>query len=52
MRDYFLAGTDFNLIPKERLKEVQHQLNERSGHVLDYKTPKEVFEQIILKQIA
>jgi len=52
VRDYFPAGTDFNLIPKERLKEVQKQLNERPRHVLNYKTPKEVFEEMILKQIA
>ena len=52
VRDYFPAGTDFNLISKERLKEVQNQLNERPRHVLDYRTPKEVFEEMILKQIA
>lgn len=52
IRDYFPAGTDFNLISKARLKEVQNQLNERPRHVLDYRTPKEVFEEMILKQIA
>ncbi len=52
VRDYFPAGTDFNLISKARLKEVQNQLNERPRHVLDYRTPKEVFEEMILKQIA
>ena len=52
VRDYFPAGTDFSTIPKARLKEVQNQLNERPGHVLGYKTPKEVFEEMILKQIA
>ena len=52
VRDYFPAGTDFNLISKARLKEVQNQLNERPRHVLDYKTPKEVFAEMILKQIA
>ncbi len=51
IRDYFPAGTDFSTISKARLKEVQNQLNERPRHVLDYKTPKEVFEEIILKQI-
>src|SRR5436309_1487128 len=43
VRDYFPAGTDFNLISKARLKEVQNQLNERPRHVLDYRKPKEVF---------
>ena len=52
IRDYFPAGTDFNSITKARLKEVQGQLNERPRHVLDYRTPKEVFEEMILKQIA
>jgi transposase, IS30 family len=52
VRDYFPAGTDFNTISKARLKEVQNQLNERPRHVLDYRTPKEVFEEMILKQIA
>src|SRR5207247_5126241 len=47
--DYFPAGTDFNLISKARLKEVQNQLNERPRHVLDYRTPKEVFEEKILQ---
>lgn len=52
VRDYFPAGTDFNLISKARLKEVQDQLNERPRHVLDYRTPKEVFEEMVLQQIA
>ncbi|MBA2760734.1 MAG: IS30 family transposase, partial [Segetibacter sp.] len=52
IRDYFPAGTDFNTISAARLKEVQNQLNERPRHVLDYRTPKEVFEEMILKQIA
>ena len=51
VRDYFPAGTDFNLISKARLKEVQDQLNERPRHVLDYRTPKEVFEEMVLKKI-
>ena len=52
IRDYFPAGTDFSTISKARLKEVQNQLNERPRHVLDYRTPKEVFEEMILKKIA
>jgi len=51
VRDYFPKGTDFNLINKARLKEVQHQLNERPRKVLNWSTPKEVFEDIILKQL-
>lgn len=51
IRDYFPKGTDFNLITKKRLKEVQNQLNERPRKVLDYRTPKEVFEQHILNPL-
>jgi IS30 family transposase len=51
VRDYFPAGTDFSLIPKARIKEVQNQLNERPRHVLDYRTPKEVFEEMILEKL-
>jgi IS30 family transposase len=52
VRDYFPKGTDFNTIPKARLKEVQKQLNERPRNVLNWRTPKEVFEEMILKKIA
>ena len=48
IRDYFPKGTDFNTISKERLKEVQNELNERPRKVLDMCTPKEVFERCIL----
>jgi IS30 family transposase len=51
VRDYFPAGTDFSKISKKRLKEVQHELNERPRKVLDYNTPKEVFEEMILNQL-
>jgi len=46
IRDYFSKGTDFNAISAERLKEVQHQLNERPRKVLNWYTPKEVFHQL------
>lgn len=51
VRDYFPKGTDFNLISKVRIKEVQHQLNERPRKVLDWSTPKEVFDDLILKEL-
>jgi IS30 family transposase len=51
IRDYFPAGTDFSKIPKKRIKEVQNQLNERPRKVLDYATPKEVFESYILQNL-
>lgn len=51
IRDYFPKGTDFSKITRRRLKEVQNQLNERPRKVLDWRTPKEVFEEMILSQI-
>jgi len=51
IRDYFPAGTDFSLISKARLKEVQNQLNERPRNVLNWQTPKEVFAEMILKKM-
>lgn len=39
IRHYFPKGTDFNLIPKNRLKEVQNQLNERPRETLNYDNP-------------
>lgn len=51
VRDYFPKGTDFNLITKARLKQVQHQLNERPRKVLNWSTPKEVFDEMIMQKI-
>jgi len=51
VRDYFPKGTDFNEISKKRIKEVQNQLNERPRKVLDYQTPKDVFNNLILNQL-
>ena len=51
IRDYFPKGTDFNLVSKKRLKEVQNQLNERPRKVLDYRTPKEVFQHYVLNPL-
>jgi len=50
IRDYFPKGTDFRKIPAQRLKEVQHQLNERPRKVLNWHTPKEVFDQLLNKR--
>lgn len=52
LRDYFPKGTDLSTITKKRLKQVQNELNERPRKVLDYYTPKEVFDNIILEKIA
>lgn len=52
VRDYFPAGTDFNTITRKRLKYVQDELNERPRKVLDYYTPKDVFENLILNKLS
>jgi len=51
IRDYFPKGTNFKLISKKRLKEVQNQLNERPRNVLNWKTPKEVFAEKVLQKM-
>jgi IS30 family transposase len=51
IRDYFPKGTDFNKIPLKKIKQVQNELNERPRKVLDYRTPKEVFNQLILNNL-
>jgi IS30 family transposase len=52
IRDYFPKGTDFSLISKKELKRVQNELNERPRNVLNWKTPKEVFNEFITNKIA
>ena len=51
LRDYFPKGTDLSTVTKKRLKSVQNELNERPRKVLDYQTPKEVFDKIILEKL-
>lgn len=51
IRDYFPKGTDFKIISKKRLKEVQNQLNERPRKVLNWLTPKDVFDKMILQNL-
>lgn len=50
LRQYFPKGTDLSKITKKQLQFVQDELNERPRRVLDYKSPKEVFDDIILKK--
>ena len=50
LRQYFPKGTDLILISKQRLQFVQDELNERPRRTLDYRTPKEVFEEMVLKK--
>ena len=52
IRHYFPKGTDFSTVSKHELKRVQDELNERPRNVLNWKTPKDVFEEYILQKIA
>jgi transposase, IS30 family len=52
IRDYFPKGTDFSLVSKKELKRVQNELNERPRNVLNWRTPKEVFDEFILNKIG
>jgi transposase, IS30 family len=49
IRDFFPKGTDFNVIPSGKIQQVQDLLNNRPRKVLNWQTPKEVFENYILK---
>lgn len=49
IRDYFPKGTDFSNVALKELKRVQDQLNERPRKALGFRTPKEVFDEEILK---
>lgn len=50
IRDFFPKGTDFNTIPSGKIKHVQDLLNERPRKTLDWRTPKEVFDEFILQK--
>jgi len=49
IRDFFPKGTDFNTIPSGKIKNVQELLNNRPRKTLDWSTPNEVFNEMILK---
>jgi IS30 family transposase len=47
IRQYFPKGTDFSKISKNRLKEVQDELNDRPRKVLGFYTPHEKFCEVL-----
>lgn len=49
IRQYFPKGTDFSLVSEEEIKFAQERLNNRPRKVLNWHTPKEVFDNEILK---
>ena len=48
IRQFFPKGTDFSKVSRAQIKHVQHLLNGRPRAVLDYRTPSEVFREIIV----
>jgi len=50
IRDYFPKGTDFNLISKKRIMEVQNQLNERPRKILEHDTPLNTISRLYMNQ--
>lgn len=48
IRQFFPKGTDFNLVSKKELKQVQNMLNDRPRKTLHWKTPNEVFEELLV----
>ena len=51
LRQYFPKGTDLSLISKKRLQFVQDELNERPRRTLNYRSPAEVFNEMIIEKI-
>lgn len=49
IRYYFPKGTDFRKISKDELKAVESELNNRPRKRLNYKTPTEVFRELLSK---
>lgn len=47
LRQYFPKGTDFSKISKNKLKDVQDELNDRPRKVLGFYTPHEKFAELL-----
>jgi transposase, IS30 family len=47
IRDFFPKGTDFATVSAQKLNWVQQALNERPRLTLDWKTPKQIFNQLL-----
>ncbi len=47
IRQYFPKGTDFKKVSRYEVKRAQHQLNGRPRKTLDFRTPYEVFNELI-----
>lgn len=50
IRDYFPKGTDFNLIPKKDLIDVQNQLNQRPRITLERESPLNTISRLYIQK--
>lgn len=50
IRDYFPKGTDFNLVSKKQLKDVQDQINHRIRKTLQYESPLNAISRLYFNQ--
>jgi IS30 family transposase len=50
LRDFLPKGTDLNLVPRKKLKQIQDWLNERPRKVLERDTPLNVLNRFYMKQ--
>lgn len=48
LRQYFPKSTDLSIYTRKQLKEIQDEMNNRPRAVLNYKTPKEMFDILTL----
>lgn len=50
IRDYFPKGTDFNLVTKKQLIDIQNQINERPRKTLEHESPLNSISRLYNKQ--
>jgi transposase, IS30 family len=50
IRDYFPKGTDFNLITKKELIDIQNQINERPRKTLEHESPLNTISRLYMNQ--
>lgn len=47
IRQYFPKGTDFNLVSRQKIKQVQAELNDRPRKCLGFRKPVDVFNKLL-----
>ena len=50
IRDYFPKGTDFNLVTKKQLIDIQNQINERPRKTLEHESPLNTITRLYMNQ--